>query len=85
MHLDLPNYHGWELGKKYEKKIDPKKYAVGDIVEIIHDKDKPTELIVKKELTCMENPINCLLFGLFLYVISYVSCHVIKWVYKKAY
>ena len=78
LHLDLPNYHGWKLGKKYEKSIDPTKYVIGDSVEIIHNKDKPTELVVKKELTYMENPINCLLIGLFLYLVSYISCYVIE-------
>ena len=78
LHLDLPNYNGWKLGKKYEKSINPMKYAVGDIVEIIHNQDKPTELIIKKELTFLDNPKNCLLLGLLLYLVSYVSCYVIN-------
>lgn len=78
LHLELPDYNGWKLGKKYEKAINPNKYKVGDVVEIIHNRDKPTEILVKKEITLMHNPKVCFMIGVLLYLLSYTSCYVIE-------
>jgi hypothetical protein len=66
LHLDLPNYQGWSLGKKYEKPIDPTKYAIGEELEIIQKKDAPTEFIIKKELWFFNDPKIYLFVGLLL-------------------
>ena len=78
LHLDLPDFHGYKLGKKYEKNIDPKKYAIGDVVEIIYNPNSPTELVIMDELTYKESPKHYVFLGLLLYLVSYVSCYVIK-------
>ena len=78
LHLVLPNYHGWELGKKYEKTINPKKYEIGQSVDIIQNKNFPTEFVIKKELNFLETPRNYFLVGLILLLFSYVSCYKIS-------
>jgi hypothetical protein len=75
LHLDLPNYSGWSLGRKYETQVDPTKYTIGEELEIIHKKDSPTELIIKKELTFFNDPKIYLLIGLLLLFLSYESCY----------
>jgi hypothetical protein len=75
LHLDLPNYHGWSLGKKYEQQVDPNKYSIGEELEIIQKKDAPTEFLIKKELTFFNDPKIYLLLGFFLFFLSYQSCY----------
>jgi len=64
---------GWELGKVYEKNIDPSKYKIGDCVEIISNPDQPTEIIIVQEITIWENPKFLLIVGFVLLIISYLT------------
>lgn len=78
LHLDLPDYHGLALGKKYENPIDPKRYSIGEEVAIIQHKDAPTRILIQKELSNIHYPKTYAVFGIILFLMSYAACYLVK-------
>lgn len=73
--LDLPDYMGVKLGKRYPKPIVPSKYKVGEVLEIIQNSKAPTDIIVKKEGSREGTPTNFLLLAITLLLLSLAMCH----------
>lgn len=69
--LQLPPFEGIPMTKKYEHRIYPTRYKVGEVVDIIQSKEYPTEIVVVKELTFMSNPAWLCILGLLLLIIAY--------------
>lgn len=70
--LELPPFQGNPLGKKYEQDVHPKRYKIGDVVDIIQQKDYPTEIVMVKELPVISNPIALCVVGIFLWALAYI-------------
>ncbi|MBL7807745.1 MAG: hypothetical protein JNN28_08025 [Saprospiraceae bacterium] len=70
--LELPPFQGNPLGKQYEQDVHPKRYKIGDVVDIIQQKDYPTEIVMVKELPVISNPIELCVIGILLWVIAYI-------------
>jgi hypothetical protein len=69
--LQLPPFEGIPMTKKYEHRIYPTRYKVGEVVDIIQSKEYPTEIVVVKELTFMSNPIWLCILGVMLWLVAY--------------
>ena len=68
IHLELPKFKGVSLGKKYPYPIDPNKYAVGDKIDIIQDKEFPTDIIIKQEENLKRNLLMVFVFTVILFL-----------------
>ncbi|HLP96321.1 MAG TPA: hypothetical protein VK168_19900 [Saprospiraceae bacterium] len=69
--LQLPPYEGIPMVKKYEHRIYPTRYKVGEEVDIIQSKEYPTEIVVVKELSFMSNPTWLCILGVMLWLAAY--------------
>jgi hypothetical protein len=56
---------------KYENRIDPEKYTVGEEVDIIQSQDYPTEIVILKELPLISNPAWLCILGVMLWLVAY--------------
>lgn len=73
--LDLPDYLGVKLSKKYPTPIVPSKYKIGEVLEIIQNHNAPTDIVVKKEGNRVGTPSNYLLLTITLLLLSIAMCY----------
>ena len=77
LHIELAKENGRQLGKLYEKPIDPRKYWIGEEVEMIQSPEAPTEFVLKKEMSFLNTPKAYLFYALLFFICSYFSCNII--------
>ncbi|MCC6724951.1 MAG: hypothetical protein IT258_10605 [Saprospiraceae bacterium] len=75
LHLQLPDYHGIKIGKRYEQPVIQSNYHIGEEIDIVQMENAPTDIIIKKEMTTVDRPKTLLVIGLVLWILAYAACN----------